>query len=152
MRQAARLDHLNESALKDIKSLVQLDIDAVFAYEQALRHIEDPEIHARISEFKNDHERHIQDLSQVLQSNGEKPPERSKDFKGYLIEGMTRLRSVTGTEGALKAMKTNEETTNKKYENALSWELPDEIHQLIQRNREDERRHLEYIIGCLQRM
>ena len=60
---------------------------------------------------------------------GGNPPKRSVDLKGLLLEGFTALRSVTGTEGALKAMQSNEKTTNKKYQEALAisreWSLPE---------------------------
>jgi demethoxyubiquinone hydroxylase (CLK1/Coq7/Cat5 family) len=70
-------------------------------------------------------------------------------LKGYLIEGFTALRSMTGTEGALKAMRTNEKITNKNYDKALSQDLPADVAAIVRRNRDDERRHLEYIETAL---
>jgi uncharacterized protein (TIGR02284 family) len=141
----------NEDLVKILYHLAQLDIDAVHAYNQALENITDEAIHKNITNFRNDHIRHIDDLSkQIHQHNGE-PPIRTKDFKGYLIEGFTSLRSITGTEGALKAMEFNEVLTNKTYKEALEEnnDLPIEIRALIQRNYADEKRHLEYIRAIL---
>ena len=82
---------------------------------------------------------------------GDEPVELSRDFKGFLIEGFTALRSVTGTEGALKAMQGNEKLTNKRYEDALNIVgLPEDVLDIIRRNREDERGHLEYIERTLE--
>ena len=54
-----------------------------------------------------------------------------------------------GTEGALKAMRGNEKVTNAIYDRALGWDLPPEVRTVIERNRDDERRHLSYIEGAL---
>lgn len=135
--------------INSLNDLIQLDADAVHAYEQAIERIDVPMIASRLDEFKTDHQRHISELSVAVRDLGGEPVEPSQDFKGFLIEGFTALRSVTGTEGALKAMKSNEELTNRKYEKALEAQLPDDIHELVQRNREDERRHLTYIEQAL---
>jgi uncharacterized protein (TIGR02284 family) len=132
-----------------LNDLIQLDIDAVNAYEQAIKRIDVPQVGADLEQFKADHERHIDDLSEAVRELGGEPPDRSPDLKGFLLEGFTALRSVTGTEGALKAMRTNEKATNARYDDALREELPADIEALVRQNREDERRHLEYIERAL---
>lgn len=139
----------NAPVTDTLRALAQLDIDATYAYNQAIDAIDHPQIRARLIEFRADHERHITDLSACLRQLGAEPPERSRDFKGFLIEGFTAIRSMTGTEGALKAMQGNEETTNKAYREALSAELPADVRALVQRNYEDEWRHLAYITAAL---
>lgn len=66
-------------------------------------------------------------------------------MKGVLLEGMTALRSATGTEGALKAMEMNEKTTNRRYEEAQDWDVPPNVKGVLELNLDDERRHLQYI-------
>ena len=134
---------------KNLKSLVQLDIDAIHAYTQAIEKIDIQSVKTRLNEFKNDHQRHVESLTPFVQRFGGEAPKFSLDFKGYLIEGFTALRSITGTEGALKAMRTNEMLTNKNYDKALAWDLPKDVRQIVERNREDERRHLQYIEQCI---
>jgi hypothetical protein len=80
----------------------------------------------------------------------EQPPKPTPDLKSVLIEGMTALRSVTGTEGALKAMRMNEGLTNSRYDAALKADLPADVRSVVEKNRDDERRHLQYIEQCLQ--
>lgn len=135
-----------------LTQLIQLDFDAAKAYEQALENIDDENIHARISSFRDDHMRHIDDLSEAMREMGETPPHRSRDIKGFLITGFTTIRSMTGTQGALKAMRMNERLTNSMYENALDWDLPPEVMRIVRKNREDERRHIEYIEQTLERL
>ena len=137
---------MDKEMVDNINSLIQLDIDAVSAYEEALKKIEHPRINDRISEFKADHEHHIERLSDALRAAGEIPVERSVDFKGFFIGGFTSLRSLTGDEGALKAMRSNEQLTNKKYKEASEeWILEPSVAGIVANNYEDEKRHLSYI-------
>lgn len=143
---------MQEKIINILSELAQLDIDAVQAYEQALDRIDVVDIYNEINNFKNDHVRHIDDLNAMISKLGGDPLDRSvKDFKGYLIEGMTFLKSITGTKSALSAMRSNEETTNKNYKNALEMhpDLPDDARQLLEKNYSDEKRHLAYIVKVL---
>ncbi|HWN66478.1 MAG TPA: DUF2383 domain-containing protein [Haliangium sp.] len=140
---------MNENVISLLNDLIQLDIDAVHAYAQAIDNVEESVVRSRLLEFQSDHERHIRELSEVVLEQGGKPIERKRDFKGFLIEGMTAIRSSTGTKGALKAMKTNEVLTNRQYDKALDEDLPPRVRDLVLRNRDDERRHLQYIDSCI---
>ncbi|HBG20421.1 MAG TPA: ferritin [Desulfobulbaceae bacterium] len=140
----------NKEIAKKLSSLVQLDIDAVHAYKEAIEKIDDLQVREHLTQYRQDHERHISDLSAEIRRLGGTPPEFSLDFKGYLIKGFTSLRSTTGTKGALNAMHTNEKLTNKEYEAAKYWDFPPDLKQMIALAREDERRHLEYIERALE--
>jgi uncharacterized protein (TIGR02284 family) len=140
---------LHEKIVGTLNALIQLDYDAIQAYDRAIAKIETEMIKRDLESFRRDHERHIIDLSDCIRELGGVPEELGRDFKGVLLEGLTALRSVTGTAGALKAMKTNEEITNKIYDEALGTTLPANIRRVIERNRDDERRHLAYIQRAL---
>lgn len=128
-----------------LKPLIQLDIDAVSAYNQAIDQVKESDVREQLIEYRDDHERHIAVLSEVVQSYGESPPERSKDFKGFLIQGFTTLMGVGGTQAALQAMENNEKLTNKKYKEATGWDLDLQLKKIIAGNYDDEQKHLEYI-------
>lgn len=139
---------LSDDVVKQLKSLIQLDIDASLAYQKAIDGVEEqhPEVKASLQQFKADHERHILELSNVVSALGQDPPEYKRDAKGFLIEGMTAMRAALGTRQALKAMRQNEMLTNAKYEKAMQMEaLPSEVMDIIARGRADERVHLAYI-------
>jgi len=135
----------NQEIIARLNELIHLDVDASEAYNQALKKIDDPEIFQTLSQFRNDHLRHIREISVAVQGLGGTPAEQKQDFKGYLIEGFTALRSITGIEGALKAMQGNERITTSTYERALHANFPPNILALIQRNYADEARHLSQI-------
>ena len=59
---------------------------------------------------------------------------------------------MTGTSGALRAMRMNEKLTNRSYERALEAKLSGTAREVVIRNREDERRHLSAIELHIERL
>src|SRR4051812_38509766 len=100
------MDLDTEQTIDIMNSLIKLDIDATRAYSQAMDNIDVTEVREQLAEFKADHERHITDLSSEIISMGGTPTSPTPDLKGFFIENFTAIRSLTGTEGALKAMRT----------------------------------------------
>ena len=142
---------MNEKNLTEaLSNLVQLDIDAVYAYDQALKEIDDPIIKDRLLKFQDDHRNHISGLSKQIEALGGQPPEYSQDIKGYVIEAFAAIRSFTGLKGALAAMKTTEEITNRYYGEVVSWEAPSALEEVLRTYFSEEKVHLNYITSNLQ--
>lgn len=133
-----------------LSELIQLDIDAVEAYREAVEGVEDDIMRKRLESFAQNHLDHIDMLSQEVENAGGQPPQLSKDLKGLLIKGFAALRSTTGTRGALKALQTAEELTVKGYGNAVSQDVPGAVKALLRKFFSDERNHLDYIRKNLQ--
>lgn len=130
-----------------VNDLIQIDIDAFFAYEEAIKHIEEKDISDQLKIFQTDHRSHFNALSHALKKSGGTPLEFNQDMKGKLIQGMTWLQGMLGTKGALEAMTKNEELTNKKYKAALAHTgFTEELKNLIKKNFEDEKKHLAYVV------
>lgn len=136
---------MNEEIYEKLVSLIQLDTDAVNAYEQAIEKTDDLTIRSHLENYKDDHQRHIDELSDYISANGMDVPEQKADIKGLFIEGFTALRSSTGTNGVLKAMEGNEKLTNKKYDEATLWDLDETAEAIVRRAYNDEKIHLAYI-------
>jgi rubrerythrin len=134
-----------------LRDLVHLDVDAIHAYDQAIKNIDVSYVRAELERFKADHERHVSDLTGAIVALGGEPPVIRRDFKGFFIEGMTALRSAMGTEQSLKAMLTNEKLTNREYDKASKMSLPPEVDAVLRRNSDDEKRHLRYIEDAIAR-
>jgi len=133
-----------KKVVEKLNSLIKLDVDAVHAYDQAIEACEILTIKDTLTEFRNDHERHIHDLSQQVTRLGGTPEVR-RDLKGFVIEGFTALMSQ-GDRSALMAMRGNEELTNRMYQAALENEdLPAEVRTVLERNYADEQRHVAWI-------
>ena len=131
--------------LNQLEDLIQLEVDATHAYDQAIKAIDEPAIKDRLTEFLEDHHRHIELLSAQVQKLGAPPPELSSGFRGFLIFGSAALRSLSGTKGALEAMEINEKKSCSSYLNACELDWPGEIRSLIRANLADEQRHLAFI-------
>jgi len=142
----------NRETITCLNELIRLDADAVELYQSAIDRVDDAAVKADLLAFQRDHNTHISDLTRVVSDLGGEPEPAKQDLKGKALELVTAMRSMTGTEGALKAMRTNEKLTNKTYDDAAAKELPPLARALITRNRSDERRHLAAIERHLERI
>jgi len=138
--------------IDNLNDLIALDYDAVNAYESAIIRIVAEDVRETLREFQEDHRRHIRDLTVCVQQLG--GTARSKpDAKGFFLQAFTAITSMMGDRAALAAMRSNEELTNKTYDRALDecvW--PTSMLNIIERNREDERRHLAYVLQTIDAM
>jgi rubrerythrin len=71
-------------------------------------------------------------------------PATRRDIRGFLIEAFTAIASH-GDRSAIFAMRANEEITNRSYASTLEKHLPIEVRNLVERNYEDETKHLAWI-------
>lgn len=136
----------------ELNDLMQLDFDAAKTYEVAIAHVDQVDVKADLELFRRDHLRHIDDLTSCLRALGGEAKQPGRDAKGFVLESLTRLRSVAGTIGALKAMRTNEKLTNKSYDTAVALPLPVLALELVRRHVDDERRHLAAIDAHIERL
>ena len=135
----------SKKVIDELRSLIKTDIDAAHAYRQAIPEIDAPEIQAELGRFLDDHERHVMELTDALRGLGAEAPEYTRSFTGFIISGFTAIRAAMGIEGALKAMRTNEKLTNKAYADAAKMDFPPSVLSIVQRNCDDEKRHLAYV-------
>jgi hypothetical protein len=123
-----------KSFTQAIKELVELDYDALGAYESAINNLENPE--------------HITELSAFLSRCNETAPSGPDNMKKVLVKGKVELASLFGDQNILSAMLSNEEDTNTAYEriNARIGEAADkEIAKIIAGGLADERKHRDWI-------
>jgi len=142
----------NEDLIARLNDLVQLDHDAVAAYDEAVEKIDDLDIRDDLDQFRLDHKQHITDLQQVIRELGGEPQDVGRDIEGVLHDSLGQVHSATGTIAALRAMRGTEQVANQSYERMLDPSLPATAHELVERNLEDERRHLATIESHLARL
>jgi uncharacterized protein (TIGR02284 family) len=130
--------------IRAVQDLIHLDMDAIKAYEQAIKACEHENVKSQLKSFQGDHQRHVQDLSEELRKLGEQPDART-DIKGFFIEAFTAV-TAHGTKSALLAMRGNEQLTTARYKAAVDLQdVPDSTKEIIRKNYADEQRHLEWI-------
>ncbi|HLO78794.1 MAG TPA: ferritin-like domain-containing protein [Magnetospirillum sp.] len=134
-----------------LEHLIRIDLDALRAYTQAIDNVADADIRAMLTNFRADHEAHVEALGEQLSKRGGMPPQTAH-MAGFALAGFTGVAAGMAPAGALMAMQGNEVVTNQAYQMALAAEgLPDNLRQLFEHNLADERRHLNTIRTWLRR-
>lgn len=134
----------------DMKSLIEnfilLERDAIAAYDTTIDRLKSPEYKAKIADFRADHMRHLDELTQLAGRHGANVPQEG-DMKEMLTTGKIKMANMMGDDGTiLRAMSTNEADTVSAYEKGSENEIvPAEERALFTRALEDERRHKEWM-------
>lgn len=148
--QGATPHYGDKQLIKHLNNLIELDYDAIEAYEAAIDRLDEAQLRDRLMEYKRDHEQHTQNLGQWVSRLGGEPATKG-DFKRVLTKGKVVIGGLGDTKGVLKAMKANEDVTNKKYEQALAdIKEPQELVEVIRQNFADEQRHREWLIATIE--
>jgi rubrerythrin len=134
-----------EKKVAKLRSLCQLDIDAIGTYDAVLARVHVPMLKEKLTEFRADHVRHVSALNELLMKLGAQVVSDKPDLKGSVLKGFTAITSRLGNEAALVAMVGNEELTSRTYHAALQMNWATDERVLIERHYADERRHLEWI-------
>lgn len=139
----------HQAIIQKLRSLAQLDVDAIASYEAAIDRIDVLSVRQELDGFRVDHGRHVQDLNALIVAAGGEPLEQKPDLKGALLKGFTAATSMAGVDAALLAMLANEELTNHAY--AAAFELPFTAEQraVLEKNYDDEKRHLAWVKRAL---
>src|SRR3954447_5696660 len=128
-----------------VENLLLLEHDAIAAYEQTIERLENPSYKQQIAAFKTDHDRHVQELTQLATEVGARPY-REGDAKQILTTGKVALASIIGDSTILQAMRSNEEDTVTAYERASRHtEATAQARAIFERAHADELRHREWM-------
>jgi uncharacterized protein (TIGR02284 family) len=128
-----------------LNNLIELDYDAIEAYEAAIARLKDADDREQLRTFMADHVRHTNDLTAAVRKLGGDPASKG-DFKRLLTKGKVVLAALVDDRAILFAMKTNETDTNTAYERATKHEgLSPEFKTILEKNLGDERRHKAWI-------
>lgn len=134
-----------------LNDILQLEHDAVNAYETAIKNCDEGDIKTNLTDFLSDHTRHVSRLTEEVSNAGGKPASRP-DLKGPFLKGLTAVMSKMGDRNLLRVMHQNENLTNSTYDHALKEEWPSEIRAFLIEFQSDERRHRSWIEQRLEEM
>lgn len=132
---------LRSDVIEQLNALIQHDFVTARSYELALEYVDDDAVREAFESFRGDHERHIVELTRVVNDLGGEVEEVTHDIKSVLLESMTTLRSITGNLGALHAMRTNEKLSASAYAKTHQQHLPQLVLEVVTRELEDEQNH-----------
>lgn len=129
-----------------VKDLIELDYDAVETYDAAINKLENKDYKEILSDFKWDHNRHIDELTSVLSRHGEEPPSGPSMVKQWLVKGKVFLGTLQGDKSILRAMLSNEEDMSIAYlrmtERNDKWT---DIADILARGLADEQKHKRWL-------
>lgn len=134
-----------------LNDLLQLDHDAIAAYNVALRELDSAQLRSELEQHLHDHERHVEELERHIDRLGGMKmsmPHATGAFKLALQAAV----ALADDRKVLLAFKANELQVRDKYSRAAQLELPVEIRDTVRRAAADERRHYDWAVRSLQLM
>jgi hypothetical protein len=131
--------------LDGLNDLLQLDHDAIAAYEIAMDRLANPDWADQIAGFMLDHERHVRQLNEVILELGG-APRNEPHLTGPFKEALQSLGALGGDRGVIVAFRANELQARRKYDRYASkanrW--PPNVKLVIDGNALDEERHFQW--------
>jgi rubrerythrin len=134
-----------EAQVAMLLGIAQMDSEAAVAYETAASFVEVPEVRDQLLAFAGDHRRHISDLGKAVENLGGQPATAAPPPESSVFTVLASAAGLVGTQATLLALIGNEEFTNSTYETALELLNEPEVRELVQRNLEDEQRHINWL-------
>lgn len=133
-----------KAIVNDLNDLLQLDLDAIGAYDETMARLESQEHVETVATFKRDHERHARDLAAFVKRLGGVPKERPH-LTAPVKKALVKAGGAAGDKGVLASFRVNEMQVRAKYDKyAARQDYPAEVAELIRLNAQDERRHYEW--------
>lgn len=142
-----------QEVLDGLNDLLQLDHDAIAAYDVAISKLEDRDQAGMIAGYRLDHERHVRELNELVARLGGTPANHPH-VTGPFKTALQSLGGLAGDKGVLLAFRTNELQVRTKYDlyasRAMLW--PPDVKRVIDGAALDEERHYAWVAEVLQHM
>ncbi len=143
----------SDSALTaELNDLLMLDHDAVQAYSLAIRLLESPAYKAQLEMFRADHERHIDELSQLIRSRDGTPLELPHLPSGAFKLAVQAIGAAGGDRAVVLAFKANERQVRDKYRRSARAVHPADVTSVLARAADDEVRHYAWALETLEEL
>jgi rubrerythrin len=135
-----------------LNDLLQLDHDAVGAYSVAINAMTDESRRETLRGFRADHERHIEEITRLIQDRGGKPIQSPHLPTGVFKLAVQKAGALGGETALLLAFKANERQGRDKYRRAAENADDLEVADVVARASEDEIRHYDWAVRTLQEL
>ncbi len=136
----------------ELNDLLMLDHDAVQAYTLAIRLLENPGYKAQLELFRADHDRHIDELSQLVVSRDGTPLNLPHLPSGAFKLAVQGIGAAGGDRAVLLAFKANERQVRDKYRRAAREVRPADVTSVLARAADDEARHYAWALETLEEL
>lgn len=125
----------------ELNDLLQLDHDAVQAYTLAIRTLDSDVYREALTRFREDHERHIRELEDLVRAHGGTPADVAHVPTGFFKLAVQALGAVGNDRAVFMAFKTNEGQVRDKYRRHADAPHPPDVDAVLRRGAEDEEIH-----------
>jgi rubrerythrin len=145
-----QIDESDAALTAELNDLLRLDHDAVQAYTLAIKLLGNEEYKRRLEAFRADHERHIDELSQLIRSRDGTPLELPHLPSGVFKLAVQAIGAAGGDRAVLLAFKANERQVRDKYRRAARAVHPGDVTSVLARAADDEARHYAWVLETLE--
>ena len=135
--------------LAELNDLLQLEYDALPVYGLAIAALRRPEYRDVLAEFRDDHRRHVQELSRLIRDLGGIRLPLPHMPTGLFKLAVQAAALPGGDRAILLAFKSNEWQSRAKYARHAGRDHPADIAAVLERNATDEARHYAWACATL---
>ncbi len=136
----------------ELNDLLQLDHDALHAYTLAIQAVEDGGYRDTLRRFRNDHERHVDTLEELVRAHGGTAVRGPHLSTGAFKLAIQAAGAVGGDRAVLLAFKANEAQVRDKYQRHARRPHPPQVERALRRAAADEETHYAWVAAVLERM
>ena len=138
--------------IAELNDLLALDHDAVQAYSLAIGAISTAEYRDTLAGFRGDHQRHIEQLTQLIQTHGGAPVELPHLPTGAFKLAVQALGTLGDDRAVLMTFKANEAQVRDKYRRHAARPHSTAVGVILRAAAADEERHYQWVDQTLQAM
>jgi rubrerythrin len=145
-------DTRDAELLAELNDLLQLDRDAVQAYTVAIGSVPQDAVGQALARFRDDHERHVAELSDLIRAHGGTPAPVPHLPTGAFKAAVQAVGSAGGLRETLLAFKANEAQVRDKYRRHADRLHSADVDAVLRRAAHDEEMHYGWAAEMLERM
>jgi rubrerythrin len=138
--------------IAELNDLLQLDFDAIGAYTVAIESVESVTYRETLEGFRRDHERHVRELTKLIEAEGGTPVEASHVPTGAFKLAVQSLGAAGSDRSLILAFKANEGQAVEKYARHAERPHSDKVAAVLRRAARDEEKHYEWAESRLKRL
>ena len=127
--------------IAELNDLLALDHDAIEAYSLAIGRVSRAEYREALAGFRGDHQRHVEQLTQLIRDRGGVPVQMPHIPTGFFKAALQALGTLGDDRAVLMAWKTNEGQVRDKYRRYAEHVYEPAVGAVISRAADDEDRH-----------
>lgn len=148
----ATLPPTGAELIAELNDLLALDHDAVQAYSLAIGAIGTAEYRDTLAGFRGDHQRHIDQLTQLIRDHGGMPLQSPHLPTGAFKLAVQALGTLGDDRNVLLAFKANEAQIRDKYRRHAGRPHTEAVDAILRAAAADEERHYAWVDQALERM